>query len=578
MAKDPTVVGAAPPVVMRSSPWAPLHHRVFLALWTAQIASNIGSFMQNVGAAWVMGDLRSDPIYVALVQTAVTLPVFLLGLPAGALADIVDRRRLLIATQAAMLVAALALAILQFLDATTPASLLGLTFLLGLGGALNLPAYQAIQPELVPREQFGQAVALSSVTFNVGRAVGPALGGLVIATAGAQWVFAINALSFLAVIGVLVWWKRPVGGRSLPSESLAGAMRAGLRYAGNSLAMRSVLVRAGLFAFPASAILTLLPVVSRGPLGLGSGGYGLLLGCFGLGAAGIVAARPWLESKASPDRLVAACCLTLAVTLLVAGYADHPVPVGLALVLGGAAWTTAMTTTNISAQAALPAWVRARGMGLYMLVVSGSLAVGSLVWGAIAGWRLSGAHAVAATVLVLGVTTLRRWRVSAPLTLDLTVVPSDDPQVAYHPEPGAGPVLVTIPYHVPSDEVAVFSEAMRRVERWRRRTGAYRWGVFRDLAAPERFLETFVVESWAEHLRQHQRKTAADQQVHLLVARFVAGPAEHLISPYGPNGQAVDGPPIGADEGVDGRERADADEDGADHPSVQGPGEAGHAR
>jgi MFS family permease len=543
-AQDPIVVGAALPHVARPSPWTPLRHRVFLALWTAQIASNIGSFMQNVGAAWVMGDLRSDPVYVALVQTAVTLPVFLLGLPAGALADIVDRRRLLIATQAMMLLAALALAILQFLDATTPASLLGLTFLLGLGGALNLPAYQAIQPELVPREEFPQAVALSSVTFNVGRAVGPALGGLVIATAGAQWVFAINALSFLAVIGVLVWWKRPVRASSLPTESLSGAMRAGLRYAANSMAMRAVLVRAALFALPASAILALLPVVSRGPLGLGSGGYGLLLGCFGLGAAGIVAARPWLESKATPERLLAGCCLTLAVTLMVVGYVSQPVVVGIALVFGGAAWTTAMTTTNISAQAALPSWVRARGMGLYMLVVSGSLAVGSLVWGAIAGWSLSGAQAIAAAVLVLGLTTLRRWRVSAPLALDLTVVPTLDPEVVYQPEPSAGPVLVTIGYTVPHADVAEFTASMRRVERWRRRTGAYRWGVFRDLAEPERFLETFVVESWGEHLRQHQRKTAADQQVHQLVARFVAGPVEHLISAYGPDGETSrDRPP-----------------------------------
>ncbi|HWC66733.1 MAG TPA: MFS transporter [Acidimicrobiales bacterium] len=565
-AQDPTVVGPAPSAAVRPSPWSPLRHRVFLALWSAQIASNIGSFMQNVGAAWVMGDLRSDPVFVALVQTAVTLPVFLLGLPAGALADIVDRRRLLISTQTAMLLAAASLAILQFLGATTPLSLLGLTFLLGCGGALNLPAYQAIQPELVPRQEFSQAVALGSVTFNLGRAVGPALGGLVIATAGAEWVFAVNALSFLAVIGVLLWWKRPAAPSGLPSESLAGAMRAGLRYSGNSMAMRAVLVRAALFAFPASAILALLPVVSRGPLGLGSGGYGLLLGCFGLGAAAIVAARPWLESKYSPDRLLGGCSLVLAVTLVVAGYVDGPLAVGVALLFGGAAWTTAMTTANISAQAALPAWVRARGMGLYMLVVSGSLAVGSLIWGAIAGWRVSGAHAVATAVLLGGLTTLRRWRVGTAMTLDLTVVPAADPQVAYQPEPTAGPVLVTIQYHVPAAEVASFTDDMRRVERWRRRTGAYRWGIFRDLADPERFLETFVVESWAEHLRQHQRKTAADQQVHELVARYVTGPAEHLISPYGSN--SVDALPRPADAG---------EEDGADaFPDVQpAPREAG---
>jgi MFS family permease len=517
----------------RPSPWTPLRFKLFRALWLAQITSNIGTFMQSVGAAWVMGDLRSDPIFVALVQTATALPIFLLGLPAGALADIVDRRRLLIVTQTSMLLAALALAVLQFADATTPASLLALTFLLGLGGALNLPAYQAIQPELVPREVFGQAVALGSATFNIGRAVGPALGGAIIAIAGAEWVFLLNAISYLAVIGVLVWWKRPRHTTNLPTESLSGAMRAGLRYAGHSPSTRAVLVRAGLFAFPASAILALLPVVARGPLGLGSGGFGLLLGCFGLGAAGIVVLRPLLEARLSPDRLLVCCCLTLSMALLVTGYVRNVVVVAAALVLGGAAWTTAMITTNVSAQAALPSWVRARGMGLYMLVVSGSLAIGSLVWGAVAGWRLSGAYAIAAALLTGGLVTLRRWRVSAPMTLDLSVVTTDDPRVTIQPEPSAGPVLVTIPYRVDAADVAEFTTAMLRIERWRRRTGAYRWGLFRDLAETDRFLETFVVESWGEHLRQHQRKTAADQQVHELVARFVAGPAEHLISPYG---------------------------------------------
>jgi hypothetical protein len=197
-------------------------------------------------------------------------------------------------------------------------------------------------------------------------------------------------------------------------------------------------------------------------------------------------------------------------------------------------------------------------MGLYMLVVSGSLAVGSLVWGAIAGWRVSGAHAVATAVLLGGLTTLRRWRIGTTMTLDLTVVPAADPQVAFHPEPTAGPVLVTIPYRVPGTEVDSFKEDMRRVERWRRRTGAYRWGIFRDLAEPERFLETFVVESWAEHLRQHQRKTAADQQVHALVSRYVIGPAEHLISPYGSNNADAVAPPADADDDqVDDDEQAD---------------------
>ena len=530
-----TVTGAATsPAPARASAWAPLRHRIFLALFIAQIASNVGTMMQNVGAAWLMGDLRASPTLVALVQTATLLPVFLVGLPAGALADIVDRRRLLIVTQAWMVVAAMALAVLSFVDLVTPAALLFLTFALGLGTALNLPAWQAIQPELVPKAEFPQAVALGSLTYNLGRAAGPAIGGVVVALAGPAWVFFLNALSFVAVVAVLVRWRRPSTVSTLPAETMAGAMRAGARYAINSPSLRHVLVRGGVFALPAAAALALLPVVARGPLGLGSGGYGVLLACFGLGAAASAALRPRIDALLSADHLMLFGTVTIAAMLLVNGLVPVSALVGISAFFGGAAWTLTMTTMSVAAMSALPSWVRARGMGLYSLVTVGGLAIGSAIWGGVAAWNLKGAYVIAAALILIGTAATWRWRVSAPTGLDHTPSPSDDPLIALVPRPTDGPVLVTVRYCVPDADVEEFARGMRRVERQRRRTGARHWGLYRDLAAPDIHLEVFVVESWAEHLRQHQRRTATDLAVHDAVQQYVKGDlsASHFISDY----------------------------------------------
>jgi MFS family permease len=511
-----------------------LRHRIFLALFIAQIASNIGTLMQNVGAAWLMGDLRASPTLVALVQTATLLPVFLVGLPAGALADIVDRRRLLIVTQMWMALAALALAILTFIDAVSPASLLFLTFALGLGGALNIPAWQAIQPELVPKPEFPQAIALGALTYNLGRAIGPAIGGVVVALAGPAWVFLLNAVSFVAVVAVLVRWRRRDAASTLPAETMAGAMRAGARYAMHSPSLRQVLARGAVFAIPAGAALSLLPVVARDSLGLGSGGYGLLLAFFGLGAALAAILRPRIDAVITSDRLVNLGALVIAGMLLVNGLVANVALVAVMAFFGGAAWTLVFTMMNIAAQAALPSWVRARGMGLYSLVTIGGLALGSAVWGGVAAWSLAGAQVIAAVCLLAGIVTTRRWRISAPAGLDLSPSPSDEPMITLAPRPTDGPVLVTVVYRVAEADIEEFSEAMRRVERQRRRTGARRWGLYRDLAAPDLVLEVFVVESWAEHLRQHQRRTATDLAVHELVNQYVKADITvgHYVSAY----------------------------------------------
>jgi MFS family permease len=527
-------------VEARQSPWAPLRHPIFRALFIAQLASNIGTLMQSVGSAWLMGDLGASPFLIALVPTASMLPVLLVGLPGGALADIFDRRRLLIGGQLWMLACAAVLAVVTFLDVVTPAGLLALTFGLGVGSALSFPAFQAIQPDLVPPKEFRQAFALGTFTFNVGRAVGPAIGGLVVAVAGPGWVFILNSASFLAIVAVLVWWRRPATETSMPVETFSGAMRAGLRYAIHAPSLRVVLNRTAIFTFPAAALQALLPVVARSRLHLSSGGYGVLLGCFGIGAAGAAVIRPRLDERFQHDQLVLGSSVGLAATLVVEGSSRVTWTIGIAMLIGGLAWATALTSTGVSAFAALPEWVRARGMGLYMLVLSGSVALGSAAWGALAESTLTGAHLIAAGVLVLNALIGRRWQLRAIAGLDLRMMPSDDPTVTIVPHPTDGPVLVTVTYEVPGDDVHDFADAMRLVEHHRRRTGAYRWGLFRDLAAPDQFIETFVVESWGEHLRQHHRTTVNADRFLDPVRRYLHHDVvvTHYLSVYSDAGQS----------------------------------------
>ncbi len=526
------------PIRRRTSPWAPLRYRIFFALFVAQLVSSIGTLMQNVGSAWLMGDLRASTLLVALVQTATFLPVLLVGIPAGALADIVDRRRLIVATQAWMMAAAFVLAGLSFADLVTPGLLLSLTFALGLGTALNGPAWMAIQQDLVPREDVPQAIALGALTYNVGRAVGPALGGLVIAVAGPPWVFMVNAVSFLGVLVVVAAWRPPRRRERVPLESLAGATRACLRYAANAPLLRGILARTAAFIVPAAALHALLPIVVRDELGAGSAMYGVLLACFGVGAASAALIRPRAAARLSPDALMLVATVVIAGALLITGVVHIAWVIALTLLVAGGAWVLATITTNVAAQIALPWWVRARGLGLFLLVMTGGIALGSALWGLVAEWSLTGAYVVAAIVLVVCSTSTRRWKLGTADTLDLTPVPGADPVVTLMPRPTDGPVVVTVAYIVPEAEMAGFAEAMRVVEAHRRRTGAYQWDLFRDLAEPHRFVEMFHVESWAAHLRQHQRVTAHFDEQWESVRDYlhsIEAPS-HLLSAYSPGG------------------------------------------
>ena len=367
-----------------ASAWSPLSDSLFRALWLAAVASNIGTWMHNVGADWLMTSLAPSPWMVALMQTAENAPLFFLALPAGALADIVDRRRLLLYTQGWMLVAAVSLALLTFLGLTTPWVLLALIFALGLGAAVSAPAWQAVIPELVTRSELPAAVALNSVAFNIARAVGPALGGILVAAVGSWAVFLLNSLSFLGVIFVVYRWRREPIESVAPAERIIGAMRAGVRYVRHDPELRAVFVRTGVYVSCASALWAMMPLVARKQLGLGAFAYGVLLG--GLGAGAIVAAfiLPWLRRRISANALVISGTIVFAAAIVALATVRVFPLLSLAMVGAGVAWMSLMSTFNVIVQTIVPSWVRARVLAIYMLVFFGGMAGGSAVWGVVA--------------------------------------------------------------------------------------------------------------------------------------------------------------------------------------------------
>jgi MFS family permease/quinol monooxygenase YgiN len=528
--RPPAVADAAQAAL---SAWTPLRTPVFRALWIASVVSNIGTWMHDVGAAWLMTSLTPSPFLVALMQTATSLPIFLLALPAGALADIVDRRRLLLFTQGWMCASAVALGVLTLAEVTTPAVLLVLTFALGLGAAMNMPAWQATTPEVVPRAQLPAAVALGGVGLNVARAIGPALGGVVAAVAGSGAVFLLNALTFLGVIGVVYTWRRTPPERRLPPEHVLGAMRAGVRYVRHAPMFRAVLIRTAVFIVCGSATWALLPVVSR-ELGLSALGYGVLLGCLGLGAVAGSAMLPWLRTRFSVDVLVIGATIIFGAATLAVAHLRVFLVLSLVMLVAGVAWIAHMSSLNVAAQVAIPGWVRARALAVYLLVFQGGMALGSLLWGGLAARAgVSTALSVAAFGLVAGLGAAVRHRLTSGMAPDLA--PSlhwPVPQLAWEPGSDRGPVLVMVEYRVEPSRSREFSEAMHTLEPIRRRDGALQWGVFQDAADPERFLETFVVESWVEHLRQHERVTMVDREVETQARAFHVGDTPPRVSHF----------------------------------------------
>ncbi|HZE21032.1 MAG TPA: MFS transporter, partial [Desulfobaccales bacterium] len=365
------------PPTSPASPWSPFTYSVFRALWLATLVSNVGTFMQSVGAAWFMTSLSTSAVMVALVQAASIFPIFLLSLPAGALADIIDRRRLLLACQAWMMAAAALLAALTLQGRISPWMLLGFTFLLGLGAAMNAPAWQAIVPELVPRRELPQAISLNSAGFNLSRAVGPALGGAVVAAAGAGVTFILNAVSFLGVLLVLYQWRRPATDAALPAERMVAAIYTGLRYVRHSPGLKAILWRTGIFITFTSSLWALLPLVVRYEMGGSSADYGILLGCFGAGAVAGAAFMPKLQRSLPVEVLLALMTVIAAAMIAVTALVPLMWALITAMVLSGAAWLVMLSLFNVAIQIAVPGWVRARVLAVYMLVFGGGLSAGS---------------------------------------------------------------------------------------------------------------------------------------------------------------------------------------------------------
>ena len=488
--------------------------------------------MQNVGAAWLMTSLAPSAFMVALVQTATYLPVFLLGIPAGAVADIVDRRKLLILTQTWMLLAAGVLGAMTIAGVVGPWSLLWLTFALGLGSTMNAPAWQAIVPELIPRPDLPAAIALNSMGFNLARAAGPALGGLAVATMGAGGAFILNGVSFVAVIVVLYLWKRAPEYTTTLTETVGSAMTAGLRYVRFAPAMHGVLWRSGSFVLVASGLWALLPSVARIELHRESTGYGLLLGCLGAGSilGALTVAR--LRQILRPELMVTLATVLFGCSNLALAYLERFSLVALALVAGGAAWMIVNSTLNTAAQTSLPAWVRARALSVYLLVFQSAMALGGVIWGAMAtrfGLRF--------TLLVAGLCLLVVAAATARLRLhwskEVDVAPSahwPEPHLVVAPELEQGPVLVQMEYRVSPEQAHEFTRAMQPVRLIRRRDGAIRWSLWRDAAEPGRYVENFVVANWAEHLRQHERITVADRSLEEKAMSYHLGPERPRVT------------------------------------------------
>jgi MFS family permease len=513
--------------------WAPLRVAVFRWLWLALLASNIGTWMQTVGAQWMLVDAPNAATLVALVQTASMLPIVVLALPSGALADTFDRRRLLLAVQVGQFVVGAVLAALTFADRMPPPLLLTLTFALGAGQALTLPAWQALIPELVPRHELASASALGAISMNLARAVGPAIAGVLIAQAGIGWVFALNALSFLVFAAVLLRWRRPADDEDTP-ERFGAAVRAGGRYVRHSFVVRRILLRAALFLVPGSALWALLPIVASRRLGLGASGYGLLLGALGVGAVAGALVLPRVRSRLSNNQLLFAAGIVFGAVLLIVGLVRRPVVVTLALVPAGGAWVTVLSSINAAMQLWLPNWVRARGLSIYQIVFAGGQGFGALAWGALAeATSVVTAHVAAGVLMILGAVTVR-WlplRETAGMSRESAAY-WPEPHLEIEAEPDAGPVLVTVRYRVPAEHADAFVAAMEGVRRSRMRTGAMRWGLFREGESADHFVEVYQVPSWDEHLRQHGgRLTGRDEEIERHAREFVDGPPEvaHLL-------------------------------------------------
>lgn len=517
-------------IAAEAGPFSPLKQPVFAVLWAATVLGNTGSFMRDVASSWLVTDLSASPAAIALVQAAGTLPIFLLAIPAGVLSDILDRRTFLIAVQILLASVSVSLMALSYLGLLTVSSIVALTFVGGIGAALMGPTWQAIVPELVPRSDVKNAVALNSLGINIARSIGPAAGGLLLAAFGAAVTYGADVVSYVFVIAALIWWPRTKGADDALSERFAGAFRAGLRYTRASKELHVVLLRTAVFFACASAVWALLPLVGRNLLAGDARFYGIMLGCVGAGAIGGALVLPNLRKRLDADQMLLGVASVTALVMAALALSP-PKPLALAaLLLLGSAWIVALTTLNGAAQSILPNWVRGRALAVYLTVFNGAMTAGSLCWGLVAQ------ELGVPTTLLVGAACL----IVAGVVFHRVKLPKGEADLVasnHWPEPltaepvahDRGPVLILIEYRVAKADRHAFLHALNRLSHERRRDGAYGWGVTEDAADLDAIVEWFMVESWAEHLRQHKRVSKADADVQGEALRFHIGPAKPVV-------------------------------------------------
>jgi MFS family permease len=517
-----------------ASPWSALKIRTFRWLWLATLVSNIGSWMHEVGAGWLMASLTPSPVMVALMQTATSLPAFFILLPSGALSDILDRRRYLLAANINRFVVALLIASLTLGGLIGPWSLLFFTLFFGINIAMVMPTWSAIVPELVPRSELQGAIGLNTLGMNISRVLGSLIAGIIIAVSGSGAVFVCNALSLIFIIVVLLRWKRVPPETTLPPERLWPAIRTGLRYTRHSAALQHVIFRSVGFYFFASVMWALLPLIARDLLQGDERTYSYLFAAISIGAIGSAFLLPTLRKHMSNDQLITRAALVFALGIGITATVHVPVLAMLALCLCGAAWITVMTCAQVAAQTALPNWVRSRGLAIFQTFFMGSLAVGPVVWGGVAEFTdLPTSMLTACVGLVVAALFTRRWPVSGNDHLDHT--PAKHWQLPQPLIPVAlqqGPVMVTIRYELDAAQLPAFLQQMQQLGRSRQRDGATFWEIFADATKPGSYLETYVVPSWLDHLRQHERISRQDAQVQTTIKTLLQPGTTPVITHY----------------------------------------------
>lgn len=520
-------VDDTPPV----SALSPFRFGVFRSIWFASVASNLGGLTQTVGASWMMTSIAQSADMVALVQTSVALPIVLLSLFAGAMADNLDRRKVMLGAQIFMLAVSIALTVCAWFGLITPWLLLMFTFLIGCGAAFNGPAWQASVGDMVPRAHLAGAVTINSMGFNIARSVGPAIGGAIVAAAGVAAAFAVNASTYIPLIVVLSRWRPVRPPQLLPRETLGIAVAAGLRYVSMSPAIRRVLIRGAVFGFGASSIMALLPLIAKHSLAGGPLTYGLLLGAFGLGAVLGALSTARLRQRLSSEGLSRVACIAFAVAAAVSGWVEQVLVIVTMMMIAGAAWVLALSTFNVTVQLSTPRWVVARALSLYQVTAFGGMAIGSWLWGVISasdGVRF----ALLGAAVVMLICALMGLRIPLAETADLNLDPLrrwQAPETEVPVESRTGPVVLTIEYTIREEDVLEFLAAMAERRRIRKRDGAMNWTLLRDLSDSRIWMERFTTPTWLDYIRHNNRMTQDDAIVLQRLRELHQGPAAPVV-------------------------------------------------